>query len=71
MATEIKETQAPEDDTRGEVLDQLCDHNPWVLVIAALAEDGGMDLKVEMGGGITDAETIKTLLRKTLTALGA
>lgn len=69
MATEYKETQAPEGDTRGEVLDQLCGFNPWVLVIAALDEDGGMTLKIEMGGKISEARTIRNLLKKTLAAL--
>jgi hypothetical protein len=69
MATEYKETEVLEGDTRSEVLELLAENHPWVFVYAAFDEDGAMDLKLECGGGIRDAATVRALLEKTLAAL--
>jgi hypothetical protein len=62
--SEYKETEAPEGDTRGEVLDQLCQYNPWVLVITEINADDTFSIKVECGGGVSDVKTIKALLAR-------
>lgn len=67
--TEYKETVVPDGDTRSEVLDMLCDGNPWALIVAQNAPGDELDLKVEVGGGVADVDTLRSLLTKTLKAL--
>lgn len=69
MATEYKETQVPEGDARSDMLDHLAGGDPWVMIIAQNAPGTAIDLKVEVGGGIADTDTIRALLTKTLNAL--
>lgn len=69
MATEYKETQVPEGDARSDMLDHLADGNPWAMIIAINAPGEAFDLKVEVGGGIADSDTLRALLTKTLAAL--
>lgn len=73
MTGEVKysESVAPEGDTRSEVLEILCEGQPWLLIVAHNnpQEPNTFNLKLECGGGISRKETIKALLEKTLRAL--
>ncbi len=69
MATEYKETEVPPGDTRSEILETLGGGHPFVFVVCQIDGDGSLDLKVETGGGVRDAATVRSLLEKTLAAL--
>ncbi len=71
MAVDYKETEVPEGDLRSEMLDDLADGRPWVLVTARSAGAEDLSLTVECGGGITDSRTVRSLLTKTLDAFPA
>jgi hypothetical protein len=72
MAGDVERTvtDVPAGDTRNDVLELLADGNPWVFVYAHdLPVSEGFGLKVEVGGGVHDTRTIRSLLNKTLAAL--
>ncbi len=74
MAVEFSEYEAPADDTRMEVLEQLMGGKPWVAIrVTETGEDESgeftFSIGMECGGGITDSQTIRSLLEKTLVAL--
>jgi hypothetical protein len=71
MATEYKETEVPDGDTRNEVLEMFAQGHPWVFVFCEIDGGGGLNLKCETGGGIGDAATVRSLLQKTIDALPA
>lgn len=71
MAVEKTVTEVEPGDTRNDVLDTLAEGEPWVFIIARIDRASGeLALKVEVGGGIPDEETIRNLLEKTIRALG-
>lgn len=67
--TEYKETEVPEGDTRSEILETLAGGHPHVMITARIDTDGQIDLKVDTGGGVRNASTVRALLEKTLAAL--
>jgi hypothetical protein len=69
MAAEVTENYVDPGDTRNDVLETLAEHLPWVFIVCRIDLGGAIDLKVDCGGGIPDAATIRNLLQKTLDAL--
>ena len=66
---EYKETEAPQGDTRSEILETLAGGHPHVMITCRIDDEGAIDLKVDTGGGVRDAGTVRALLEKTLAAL--
>lgn len=67
--TKYTETEIPPGDIRTDMLETLSGGLPFVFVYANVSGDGQIDLKMEVGGGITDVKTVRSLLQKTLDAL--
>jgi hypothetical protein len=69
MTTEYKETYVGEEDTETTVLSALADGHPYVFIVTKIDADGGLDLKVGVGNGVSKPDTIRAILEKTLRAL--
>ncbi len=67
--TEYKETEVEPGDHRTGIFEVLSEGSPFVFVVCHIDPDGSLDLKVETGGGVSDAATVRSLLEKTLAAL--
>ena len=62
------ETEAPEDDLEGRVLDAIAGEGSiYVMIVAVPSEDGeGFDLRLPTN---SDVKTVKSLLRRTMELL--
>lgn len=69
--TEYIETKVSPGDTRTDILETLSGGLPFAFVYASFSDGGQLDLKMEVGGGVTDVKTVRSLLQKTLDALPA
>lgn len=54
-----------EPDEHSEALEDLAGGMPHVLIVAQPDGPDGFKVRLEMGGGIADLETVEALLRKT------
>lgn len=70
--TEYVETEVKPGDTRSDVLETLAGGHPFVFVWVIIdPESGGLDLKAEVGGGIADSQTARSLLQRAINAMPA
>jgi hypothetical protein len=69
MAAKYTESEVPEGDPRNGVLEALAGGNPWLFVTSDLDSEGGLSLRVETGGGIASAATVRNMLTKILAGL--
>lgn len=58
----------PGDDPKQDILETMAKGKPWAFIVADHAGDG-IGLQVNVGGGIRDGETIRSLLRMTINAI--
>ena len=68
---QYQETQLSDDDTSGKVLDAIADGLPYVLITVKILPDGQLDLGVQVGNGITDVDTLRSVVSKVLKNLPA
>lgn len=69
MTTEYRETIATDDDAEVVVLEALAGGQPHVFIVSTVLPDGGLNLRVVVGGGIDSGSTLRNLLSKTLDAI--
>lgn len=69
MSTDYEETQVEESNVEARVLESLAYGGLFVFIVAHLDSEGSISPRVATGGGISDTETIKNLLKKTLEAM--
>lgn len=69
MTSHYRETELSGDDLESRVLDAFMEGLPYVLIKVRILPDGDLDLSVNVGNGISDAETVRNVLIKTMNAL--
>lgn len=57
-------------DPVNDVLEALAGGKPFVFIVVSAEDSGGIDLKVETGGGVRNADDIRNILQLTEGALG-
>lgn len=65
MAAEVTQREVNPGDPVNDVLNALAGGKPFLFVVASVDTEGGIDLRVETGGGVRNTDDIRNILRLT------